>query len=217
MTITTATDGPALDDTTLGTPLADAPVAPASAPDASAPDERADAADADADAEAEAHDDLDALARPPFSEVDAALDLDRLLNSFRLLMLHHSRVLSHQGGRHGLGNTDLRFLFYVSATGDAVTPKRAAEYLELSSGAMTNLVDRLIDSGHLDRRPNPDDRRSVIISRTEAGKQVSTEIADVYRRSFAEVFAAEQYRGMADALLDFGAALDRHGALPAQG
>jgi DNA-binding MarR family transcriptional regulator len=165
-------------------------------------------------------DDLDdplrALDRPPFAEVDAELDLDRLLNSFRLLVLHHSRVLSHQGGQHGLGLTDLRFLFYVSAAGDSVTPKRAAEYLELSSGAMTNLVDRLIDSGHLDRRPNPDDRRSVIVSRTEAGREAVREIADVYRRSFSEVFEAPQYRGMADAFLDFGAALDRNGALPAE-
>ena len=84
---------------------------------------------------------------------DGALDLDdlgRLLNSFRLLMLNHSRVLDHQGDLFGLGDTDIRFLFYVAVT-DAVTPKRAAEYLDLSSGAMTNLVDRLVDAGYTAR------------------------------------------------------------------
>lgn len=201
MTITTATDGQT-STTTLPTPAAAAPEDPTV---------RDDVDDPELD-----DDPLAALDRPPFSEVDAELDLDRLLNSFRLLMLHHSRVLSHQGGQHGLGLTDLRFLFYVSAAGDAVTPKRAAEYLELSSGAMTNLVDRLIDSGHLDRRPNPGDRRSVIVSLTEEGRAAAIEIAGVYRRSFSEVFSAPQYRGMADAFLDFGAALDRNGALPAE-
>ena len=206
MTITTATDG----QTSTTHP----------APDAASPvDETELGRDAALDPELDPEldeDPLAALDRPPFSEVDAELDLDRLLNSFRLLMLHHSRVLSHQGGQHGLGLTDLRFLFYVSAAGDAVTPKRAAEYLELSSGAMTNLVDRLIDSGHLDRRPNPGDRRSVIVSLTEEGRAAAIEIAGVYRRSFSEVFSAPQYRGMADAFLDFGAALDRNGALPAE-
>lgn len=150
--------------------------------------------------------------RGPSSDPEA--DLEKLLNSFRLLVLHHSRVLGHQGAEYGLGATDIRFLAYVSATGDAVTPKRAAEYLELSTGAMTNLVDRLVASGHLDRKPNPADRRSVIVSRTAKGVEVSLAIGSVYRESFREAFAAHQWRDLADGFLDLGAALDRNGALP---
>ena len=138
-------------------------------------------------------------------------DLGRLLNSFRLLMLNHSRVLDHQGHLFGIGDTDIRFLFYVSAAGDDVTPKRASEYLHLSSGAMTNLVDRLVDSGYLDRRPNPGDRRSVIVSRTPRGVEVTDAIAAVYGAAFTEVVPTPQLRALADRLLDLGQALDRHG------
>jgi DNA-binding MarR family transcriptional regulator len=138
-------------------------------------------------------------------------DLGRLLDSFRLLMLNHSRVLDHQGDLFGLGDTDIRFLFYVWATGDLVTPKRAAEHLDLSSGAMTNLVDRLVDAGHLDRRRNPDDRRSVIVSRTPRGVEVTTAIASAYAAAFAEVVPASRHGALADTLLDLGRAFDRHG------
>jgi len=138
-------------------------------------------------------------------------DLGRLLDSFRLLMLNHSRVLDHQGDLFGLGDTDIRFLFYVWATGDLVTPKRAAEHLDLSSGAMTNLVDRLVDAGHLDRRRNPDDRRSVIVSRTPRGVEVTTAIASAYAAAFAEVVPASGHGALADTLLDLGRAFDRHG------
>jgi DNA-binding MarR family transcriptional regulator len=151
---------------------------------------------------------------PARDVADGGLDLDdlgRLLNSFRLLMLNHSRVLDHQGDLFGLGDTDIRFLFYVSATRDHVTPKRAAEYLDLSSGAMTNLVDRLVESGHLDRRRNPDDRRSVIVSRTPRGVEATAAIAAVYGAAFAEVVPTSQHRALADTLLDLGQALDRHG------
>ena len=138
-------------------------------------------------------------------------DLPRLLDSFRLLMLNHSRVLDHQGDLFGLGDTDIRFLFYVWATDDLVTPKRAAAQLDLSSGAMTNLVDRLVDAGHLDRRRNPDDRRSVIVSRTPRGVEVTTAIASAYAAAFADVVPASQHGALADTLLDLGRAFDRHG------
>lgn len=138
-------------------------------------------------------------------------DLGRLLDSFRLLMLNHSRVLDHQGDLFGLGDTDIRFLFYVWATGDRVTPKRAADHLDLSSGAMTNLVDRLVEAGHLDRRRNPDDRRSVIVNRTPRGVEVTTAIASAYAAAFADVVPASQHGALADTLLDLGRAFDRHG------
>jgi DNA-binding MarR family transcriptional regulator len=164
----------------------------------------------------ESEDALDAAraSSSPAGRADGGLgfdDLARLLNSFRLLMLNHSRVLDHQGDLFGLGDTDIRFLFYVSATGDSVTPKRAADYLDLSSGAMTNLVDRLVDAGYLDRRRNPDDRRSVIVSRTPRGVEVTGAIAAVYGAAFAEVVPASQHRVLADTLLDLGQAFDRHG------
>jgi len=44
-----------------------------------------------------------------------------------------------------------------------------AEDLGLSSGAMTNRLDRLEQAGLIRRLPDPDDRRGVIVEPTEAG------------------------------------------------
>jgi DNA-binding MarR family transcriptional regulator len=40
----------------------------------------------------------------------------------------------------------------------------------LSSGAMTNRIDRLEDRGLVEREPDPDDRRGVLVELTEAGR-----------------------------------------------
>jgi DNA-binding MarR family transcriptional regulator len=52
------------------------------------------------------------------------------------------------------------------------TPGQLAKSAELSSGAMTNRLDRLEEAGLVRRLPDPDDRRSVIVELTEKGNDV---------------------------------------------
>lgn len=52
------------------------------------------------------------------------------------------------------------------------TPGQLAKSAELSSGAMTNRLDRLEEAGFVRRLPDPDDRRSVIVELTEKGNDV---------------------------------------------
>jgi DNA-binding MarR family transcriptional regulator len=54
-----------------------------------------------------------------------------------------------------------------------------AERAELSSGAMTNRLDRLEQAGLVRRLPDPDDRRGVQVELTEAGHRVSQESVTV--------------------------------------
>src|SRR5579862_8884207 len=51
------------------------------------------------------------------------------------------------------------------------SPGELAAELELSSGAMTNRIDRLERAGLVRRRPDPDDRRGVKVELTEAGSR----------------------------------------------
>ena len=44
-----------------------------------------------------------------------------------------------------------------------------AKWAELSSGAMTNRLDRLEEAGLVRRVPDPDDRRGVLVELTDAG------------------------------------------------
>ena len=49
------------------------------------------------------------------------------------------------------------------------SPGRLAKWAELSSGAMTNRLDRLEEAGLVRRVPDPDDRRGVLVELTDAG------------------------------------------------
>jgi DNA-binding MarR family transcriptional regulator len=52
------------------------------------------------------------------------------------------------------------------------SPGKLAKMMELSSGAMTNRLDRLEKAGLLRRLPDPDDRRGILVELTPDGKRV---------------------------------------------
>jgi len=52
------------------------------------------------------------------------------------------------------------------------SPGKLARIMELSSGAMTNRLDRLEQAGLVRRLPDPDDRRGILVELTREGKRV---------------------------------------------
>ena len=69
--------------------------------------------------------------------------------------------------RLGLNTTDLRCLELVIAQ-PAITAGRLAERADLTTGAVTGVLDRLERAGFVRRTPDPADRRSVTIAPVEA-------------------------------------------------
>ena len=67
----------------------------------------------------------------------------------------------------GLNGTDLQFLNLLDLQGSA-TPGELARWSGLTTGGVTVAVDRLEKAGYVRRRPNPEDRRSIIIRPVEA-------------------------------------------------
>jgi len=66
------------------------------------------------------------------------------------------------GKKLGLNTTDfegLDLIFYRGAT----TPGELSRYTGLSTGSTTAMIDRLVGSGLVTRRPNPDDRRGTLV------------------------------------------------------
>jgi DNA-binding MarR family transcriptional regulator len=53
-----------------------------------------------------------------------------------------------------------------------LTPNQLLQSLMLTSGAMTNRIDRLEQKGLVARSPDPNDRRGVYVSLTDAGLQL---------------------------------------------
>jgi DNA-binding MarR family transcriptional regulator len=55
------------------------------------------------------------------------------------------------------------------------SPGQLAEHAGLSSGAMTNRLDRLEEAGFVRRLPDPDDRRSIQVELTDEGHRLIDE------------------------------------------
>ncbi|WP_018216286.1 MarR family winged helix-turn-helix transcriptional regulator [Salinispora vitiensis] len=79
---------------------------------------------------------------------------------------------------HGLGATDLQALIAVMDAelhGDPITPGRLGEQLDLSSGSVTALLDRLERAGHVRRDRTSTDRRKVLVHYADRGAEVARE------------------------------------------
>ncbi|GGL95633.1 MarR family transcriptional regulator [Micromonospora yangpuensis] len=73
---------------------------------------------------------------------------------------------------HGLNATDLQALLAVmdaELADDPITPGRLGEHLNLSSGSVTALVDRLERGGHVRRDRDTADRRKVFLRYADRG------------------------------------------------
>ena len=70
------------------------------------------------------------------------------------------------------------------------SPSELCEELELSSGAMTNRLDRLEEAGLIRRGRDPHDRRGVKLELTADGERVWTESASAQARKEALVASA---------------------------
>ena len=74
---------------------------------------------------------------------------------------------------HGLGEeltvnpTDLTAMQHLIVAG-SLSPTALAQRLNLSSGAVTTVIDRLESLGHVHRTPNPLDRRGTLVVPTPA-------------------------------------------------
>jgi DNA-binding MarR family transcriptional regulator len=72
--------------------------------------------------------------------------------------------------------------------------------LQITVGAVSKLVDRLEESGHCRRLPNPDDRRSSVLSVTDLGRAALDEAERVLQPLLRRYFTSEDLQGLNDTL-----------------
>ncbi|MBF4615431.1 MarR family winged helix-turn-helix transcriptional regulator [Curtobacterium sp. VKM Ac-1376] len=65
----------------------------------------------------------------------------------------------------------LRHLVLAHRDGRAMHPTQLARALRLSTAGATKLIDRLVRDGRAERRPNPTDRRGIIVTATAGAEQ----------------------------------------------
>lgn len=77
----------------------------------------------------------------------------------------------------------------VQRAPNGMTLSEVSRRMMVSNGNVTGLVERLVESGHLNRWPSPTDRRVQIIALTPAGRQEFGRMAKAHEAWIAEMFA----------------------------
>ena len=85
----------------------------------------------------------------------------------------------------GIGTIDINAMAFVGEV-DGMTPKALGNLLNITTGSVTAMVDRLESKGFMIRKPNPTDRRSVLLHLSPAG----THAMQWATEHFAEAAAA---------------------------
>jgi DNA-binding MarR family transcriptional regulator len=82
------------------------------------------------------------------------------------------------GNAHGLTATQVKVLLQLG-TRQQMTVGEIATALDCSMPAASELVDRLVDAGHLVRASDPTDRRRVLIAATPASQQICAHLCEL--------------------------------------
>ncbi|MFG1885143.1 MarR family winged helix-turn-helix transcriptional regulator [Micromonospora sp. NPDC049102] len=101
-----------------------------------------------------------------------------ITNNLRRYAVDAQQVGHAFANLHGLNPTDLNALIAVMDAelfGDPITPGRLGEQLNLSSGSVTALIDRLERAGHIRRDRDTVDRRKVLLHYADQGAALAME------------------------------------------
>ncbi|MFG2055936.1 MarR family transcriptional regulator [Micromonospora sp. NPDC048930] len=99
-----------------------------------------------------------------------------ITNDLRRYSVDAQHVGHAFAGLHGLNATDLHALIAVmdaELVGEPITPGRLGERLNLSSGSVTALIDRLERAGHIRRDRDTADRRKVFLRYADRGAELA--------------------------------------------
>ncbi|MFD3538229.1 MarR family winged helix-turn-helix transcriptional regulator [Streptomyces sp. NPDC058662] len=148
--------------------------------------------------------------RPPATAADALSRMDQYV----ALGIVAQQEMAH---RLGLNVTDLTCLGHILGAGDApLAAGRLAELVDLTTGAVTGVLNRLERAGYARRVPDPADRRRVrVVAEPAAAARVVAVYQPFYDRLgalFAD-YTAEEIAVIADWFERAAAEVRAHGVL----
>ncbi|MFA6116736.1 MAG: MarR family transcriptional regulator [Sphingomonas sp.] len=111
--------------------------------------------------------------RPDLPALPMAI-FGRLSDASERVLRDHMNPLFADAGLQP-GEFDVLATLRRSGEPHMLSPTTLYEALMISSGGMTNRLDRLERAGLVERRPDPNDRRGKLIALTDTGKRVIDE------------------------------------------
>lgn len=125
------------------------------------------------------------LAQAPGLDVSGRQIIWRIQMASRYI----EQAYAYMDDPHGqLSPSGAKLLIYLSTLPPPhqTTPKGVTERLNLTSGTVTSLIDRLEKFGYVERLPDPSDRRGVLVQLTPAGLATARRLHEVYYQFEAE-------------------------------
>jgi DNA-binding MarR family transcriptional regulator len=126
------------------------------------------------------------------------LDVEAAVHRIQRINKHIRKRMDETLGDYGLSYAEWGVLGHLSLTGPPYrsSPGELADKDNLSSGAMTNRLDRLEKAGFVRRLPDPSDRRALYVELTDEGHKLWLEAVDVQAAKEAALAAALDEREM---------------------
>ena len=112
---------------------------------------------------------------------DSRVDAVDVLNALRRYRSAESAAQRRAREALGIGENALlalRVLLDAESDGRSVNAKELADRLEITPASTSALVDRLVRSGHVERHPDPHDRRGVILTASGGSMRQVLQVID---------------------------------------
>jgi len=136
---------------------------------------------------------------------DVDVSAMQVLSRVSRLARHLDRARKQAFAAHGLETWEFDVLAALRRAGPPydLSPGRLVAETLVTSGTMTNRVDRLVERGLVERGPDPHDRRGVLVSLTTSGRRTVDAALDellAHERQILGSLDAREARQLADAL-----------------
>ena len=92
----------------------------------------------------------------------------------------------------------------LDRSAEGMTLSELAQRMMVSNGNLTALVERLVEAGHLTRRPSPSDRRAQMVALTPAGRRAFRKMAAAHENWIADLMSGLNENDLADLMRSLG-------------
>lgn len=115
--------------------------------------------------------------------------IEQILDELEPFVARQRRAVAQHGCLRAISNTHLHVLYLLTSAGP-LAMNRLADQLGVSMPNVTGIIDRMVAHGLVERLRDDDDRRLVMVSATDAGREAVDEIDAVRRRLIATVLGS---------------------------
>lgn len=121
-----------------------------------------------------------------------------------------SRMYNHYGGPYDISASTGFVLLNIDRK-EGTPATKIAPLLGLETRSLTRLLKSLEEKGFIERKPDPDDRRSVRICLTELGKEkkaISKKLVKAFNNAVVDKISFEKYKVFLDVMNEIQEVLD---------